>query len=181
MILALDPGLATFGWAVVQPVAGRVVDCGVLISKPKPKLTKAADRVRRANDQAVLLCGLARRHGITMVAAETMSFAPRSSAAAKIGIGLSWGVVLGVAAMLDVEVRDVPPKTWQREIVPAAAGEAESAAIDYDRVFAEISGYLDSAGAFGLESLSEANRTHALDAVGIGVYAALRLAPRRAA
>lgn len=181
MILALDPGLATFGWAIVTPHTGRVVDCGVLISKPKPKLTKAADRVRRANDQALLLRGLARQRSMSMLVAETMSFAPRSSAAAKIGIGLSWGVVLGVAAMLEVEVRDVPPKTWQRAIVPSAVGEADSSAIDYDRVFAAISGYLDSAGAFGLESLSEANRTHALDAVGIGVYAALRLTSRRAA
>lgn len=172
MILSLDPGLATFGWAVVQSHTGRVIDCGVLLSKPKPKLTKAADRVRRATDQALLLRGVARRHGVELVVAETMSFAPRSSAAAKIGIGLSWGVAVGVAAMLEVELRDLPPKTWQRAIVPAAAGESDAAAIDYERVFAELGRYVD-ARAFGIDTLSDANRTHVLDAIGIGVFAAV--------
>lgn len=176
MILALDPGLATFGWAIVQPHTGRVADCGVLLSKPQPKLTKAADRVRRANDQALLLQGLARKHSVDMVVAETMSFAPRSQAAAKIGIGLSWGVAIGVATMLGVELRDVSPKTWQRAIVPAEAAENDHDAISYERVFAALSDYLD-ARKFGLDTLSEANRTHVLDAVGIGVYAALRLVP----
>lgn len=176
MILAVDPGLGTFGWAVVRPHLGAVVACGVLIAKPDPKLSKHADRERRAEAQAELLVRLARAHAVTMLAAEEMSFAPRGSAAAKIGIGLSWGNLIGIARALELRRVTIPPKTWQRAIVPARSGEKKSAAIDYACVCRELAVFVD-AHATGLDRVAESQKNHALDACGIGVVAALRYMP----
>lgn len=174
MILAVDPGLGTFGWAIVTPRTGAVVACGVLISKPDPKLGKHADRVRRAERQAEAVDALITTHRCGLIAAEEMSFAPRSSAAAKIGIGLSWGNLIGLArARTGRTVFAIPPKTWQRAVVPAAVGEAERAAIDYARVERELADYVDCRDT-GLLAVAPSNRNHAIDAVGLGVYTAIR-------
>ncbi len=175
-ILAVDPGLGTFGWAVVART-GAVIACGVLVSAPDPKLGKHTDRVQRARAQARTITDLVRLHRIRHIAAEQMSFAPRSSAAAKIGIGMSWGSVIGVATASDIELVAVPPKTWQRAIVPAAIGEKDAAAIDYALVFKALSEFVDMK-ATGLDRIAKGKRNHALDAIGIGVYAALRIVPR---
>ena len=174
VILAIDGGLATFGWAIVAPGAGSVIACGVLIQKPDPNLGVLADRKRRASNQADLIARLLVDHRITTVAVEEMSFAPRSSANAKIGIGLSWGLVLGAAHAQGARHVVIPPKTWQRAIVPAAVGESDRAAIGYELVYAALATYVDHQ-ATGLDRIAKSQRNHALDAVGIGVYAALRL------
>lgn len=174
MILAVDPGIATCGWAVVHPRTGAAVACGVLVQRPDPKLGAHVDRRRRAQAQAELVVQLLDVHGITRIAAEEMSFAPRSSAAAKIGIGLSWGNLVGIAqARFGRPVEVIAPKTWQRAIVPAEAGEDVRAAIDYAKVYAALERYVD-ARATGLDRIAPSQRSHALDAVGVGVCVALR-------
>lgn len=173
MILGVDPGLATLGWAIVTPESGAVVACGVLVQKPDPKLTKHADRVRRTQVQSSLLSELVAKHSIGAVAAETMSFAPRAQAAAKIGIGMSWGSLVGLAAAFGIPLRDVSPKTWQRAVVPADvnAGEKKTDAIAYERVYAELARYVDCAQM--LADVPQGQRNHALDACGVGVFAAI--------
>lgn len=171
MILAVDPGLATFGWSIVTPRTGAVRACGVLIQKPNPKPSKHVDRVRRADVQAEQLEILIRRWKVHTIAIEEMSFAPRAQAAAKIGIGLSWGVVIGLCRAVGLARRVIPPKTWQRAIVPAAPGEKRTAAIDYAVVYRELRTYVDCDRL--LADVCESSRSHALDASGIGIYAAL--------
>ncbi len=173
MILALDTGLATFGWAIVAPRTGAVSACGVLLQKPNPKLGKHDDRLRRVTAQAHLLNDLIRTWKVWCVAAEEMSFAPRSSATAKIGIGLSWGNVVGLASAYSARFIVIPPKTWQRAIVPAKVGEKETAAIPYELVFKALTEFVDLK-ATGLDKIANGLRNHALDAVGIGVFAALK-------
>jgi Holliday junction resolvasome RuvABC endonuclease subunit len=176
VILAIDGGLATFGYAIVVPGNGTVLACGVLIQKPRAKeLGVLVDRKRRASNQADLLARILREYRIGTIAVEEMSFAPRSSANAKIGIGLSWGLVLGAAHARGAAHVVIPPKTWQRAIVPADLGEKDRDAIDYARVYAALAAYVDHR-ATGLDQIAKGQRNHALDAVGIGVYAALRLA-----
>lgn len=171
MILGIDPGIATFGWAIVAPRNGAVVACGVLVQAVDDELSKHADREHRADEQAIKLAGIVRGRGITSIAVEEMSFAPKGSAASKIGIGLSWGVVIGVSRSFAIPRRTIPPKTWQRAIVPAAPGEKRTAAIDYARVYRELRTYVDCDRL--LAGVTESKRNHALDACGVGVYAAL--------
>jgi hypothetical protein len=178
--LGVDGGIGTFGWAVVAPRTARVVACGVLVQKPDPKRHGGvhADRVYRAAVQAELLDRVITEHGVEHLAAEEMSFAPRGSAAAKIGIGLSWGNLIGLArGRLDSSVIVVPPKTWQRGIVPAPPGTKKNAAIDYDKVHAAIATYVDHV-ATGLDQVPAGQRNHAYDAVGIATYAELEVIKR---
>lgn len=171
MILAVDPGIRTFGWAIVTPGTGRVVHCGVLIQDKDPKQTTHADRETRADHQALTLTRMVREHCIRMIAAEEMSFAPRAQAAAKIGIGLSWGVVIAIARAHGLPRRTIPPKTWQRAIIPVQHGEKRTAAINYERVYAELEVYVDCDRL--LAGVAASHRNHALDACGVGVYAAI--------
>lgn len=173
MILAIDGGLATFGWAVINPRLAYVEACGVLIQKPDPKLGVHADRQRRAGAQAALITSLMARLDFETFAIEEPSFAPRSSASAKIGIGMSWGVAQGLAWAARAELRVLPPKVWQRAIIPAEPGENPRAAIPYERVAAALEAYVDLR-ATGLDQIAKGQRNHAMDAIGIGVYAALR-------
>lgn len=171
MILAIDPGIATFGWAIVTPRTGAVEACGVLVQPVDDKLSKLDDRERRADEQAIKISGIIRGRGITQIAVEEMSFAPKGSAASKIGIGLSWGNVIMASRAFGIPRRKIPPKTWQRAIVPAAPGEKRNAAIDYERVYRELALYVDCDRL--LAGVPESKRNHALDACGVGVYAAL--------
>ncbi len=171
MILAVDPGIRSFGWAIVAPRTGEVIACDALIQEVDDDLTKHSDRERRAATQAELLGELVRTHKVFTLAAEEMSFAPRGSAASKIGIGLSWGVLIGIASAYALVRRTIPPKTWQRAVVPPMPGEKRSAAIDYERVYRELRRYVDCDRL--LADVCESHRNHALDACGVGVYAAL--------
>ncbi len=172
MILAVDPGIRTFGWAIVTSGTGAVVRCGVLIQDKDDKLSSHADREARAKAQADLLSDLVVAHRVSTLVAEQMSFAPKAQAAALIGIGLSWGVLIGVASnCLTKPVRTIPPKVWQRAIVPLKPGEKRGAAVDYDEVYAELARYVDVDTL--LADVAPSHRNHALDACGVGVYAAI--------
>lgn len=171
MILGLDGGLRTFGYGVVTPRTGRVIAAGALIQDIDETLSKHADRERRTELQADLIVHLVRRYGVHTIAVEEMSFAPKGSAASKIGIGMSAGDVIGICRALGIRRRTIPPKTWQRAIIPARPGEKRTAAIDYKRVYAELELYVDCDRL--LATVAPCNRTHALDGCGVGVYAAL--------
>lgn len=171
MILGIDGGLRTFGYGVVVPRTGRVIAAGALIQEVDDTLSKHADRERRAQVQADLVVHLIRTHGIDTLAVEEMSFAPKGSAASKIGIGMSAGVVIAISRALGLRRRTIPPKTWQRAIVPSEPGEKRSAAIDYKRVYRELEIYVDCERL--LASVAPSHRSHALDGCGVGVYAAL--------
>lgn len=175
MIFAVDGGLATCGWAVVS-WSGRVDALGFFGSRPDPKLTVTADREARSARLARELAGAVRGRGIEAVVAERMSFPPKSSHAATASISLGWGVLTGLAHSMQLEVVSVSPKTWQRAVVPAAFDEKNSDAIDYDVVFTHLDRYVaEQPAAQQLAAIAKSNRTHPLDAVGVGVYAAMTM------
>ncbi len=166
MILALDPGLGTLGYAVVTPKTARVRELGTLTSEPTPGVIDSTDRARRAVRQAATLYEIGRRHRCTAIAAEAMSFGgpPKARHAMAIALCLSWGAIAGLAAALDIDLLEVTPKSWQHAILPGVTK------IDYDAVFAALSAFVGEAE---LNAIPASLRNHALDAVGVGVYAAL--------
>lgn len=169
MILAIDPGLATCGWAVVTPRTGRVLALGVLLSQPDAKLDESTDRARRASVQAIALRQVARSTGCTTIAAEAMSFGgpPNARFAMAVSLGLSWGVIAGLAVATGAELLEIPPKRWQHAIDP------EATTIDYEVVFRKLSEFVAGAASTQLAAIKERHRNHAIDACGIGVFAAL--------
>jgi len=171
-ILGLDPGTADLGWSVVAPRTGRVLELGVVAQEPDPKLAKSTDRSSRVHVQARLYRELVQRHRITKIVAEAASFSPHRFTMA-VGLCMSIGALTGVAAALGLELYELPPKRWQAAIVgtPGAKGK-----VDYDDVFRRLAEFIGREGraAEQLAAIKEEDRNHALDAVGIGVFTALR-------
>lgn len=171
MILAIDGGNRTLGWAVVEPRTGRVLELGDLFQEPIAGLDDTTCRATRARNQARLFVAITKRHAITAIAAEACSLggAPKARLAMAIGINLCWGELVMLAEVLEVPLYEVPPKIWQRAIVPESAKS-----IDYGEVERRLTDFITGAAFNQLFAIPKARRNHALDAVGVGVYAAMR-------
>lgn len=172
MLLAIDPGLATLGYALVDQ-NGAVHELGVLLSESEAKkLGKQADRQVRLEAQARDLDDIMRRwqRYLTGIVAEELSFNVKRHTQV-VSLCLSWGGIVGLARKYDVEIRSVPPKTWQRAVAPAAV---KGKAIDYEIVFELLSKYVGEQCRIQLVAIRPAAQNHALDAVGVGVFAAMR-------
>lgn len=171
MILGIDPGLATCGWAVLDS-AGRVADLGLIASAPNRKLDESTDRARRAAAQSDILRDVARRHHVRTIACEAMSFGgpPSARFAMAVSLGLSWGVVTDLAIAIGAGLYSIAPKLWQHAIQPGSSG----AGIDYPKLEAAIAKYVGQHAVAALALIPESKRNHPLDAVGIGLFAALR-------
>jgi hypothetical protein len=173
-ILAADIGLCDLGWAVVTPRTGRVVALGQLHQEPIVGVDKATCRGIRSRRSAELLIAAAREYHVTAIAAEAMlTFAGRFTMA--ISVGLSFEAITAIAAALGLPLLAVPPKRWQRPVVGREPGDRR--AVDYAEVERRLSEYVVGGGgraAEQLEALKPGRRNHALDAVGVGVFAAMR-------
>lgn len=173
MILAVDPGLQDLGWAVVAPRTGRVAALGTLQQKRLKRLDKSTCRVTRVRAQGELLIGLAREHRCTVVAAETMSFAGNKFNMV-LSVGLAWGGLAAIAAALALPLYELVPRVWQHAVLGREAGDRSK--VDYDDVFRRLGDFIgrDGIAAGQLAAIKPALRNHALDACGVGVFAALR-------
>lgn len=163
-ILAVDPGLATCGYAVISPRA-RVVELGTLVSKPTRGINEHTDRARRTRHQAFELATIARRNSVTAIAAEQMSWGGPGRFAIAISLCLSWGALLGLAEAIGVDVLEVPPKQWQHAITGI------DGKVDYPTLFEAMAKFV---GPEQLVHIPAGKREHAIDAVGVGLYALLR-------
>lgn len=175
MILSVDPGQRTCGWAIVAPRTARVAALGTLVVDPDDRMRKTLDRKRRAEIQARHLRALADTYAITAIAGEAPSFGgpPAARFAMAVALCTSWGILTTLGLWFDVPVIEVPPKTWQRAIQPDAGK-----AVNYDRLFADLAGFVGDQATRALsdlEAIKVSMRNHALDAVGVGVYAAIEL------
>jgi Holliday junction resolvasome RuvABC endonuclease subunit len=173
VILGVDPGLCDLGLAVVEPRTGRVVELGQLHQERIARLDKSTCRATRARRQGELLGAVAQRHKCTAIAAEAMSFAGNKFNMV-LSVGLAWGVVTGVAAVLGLPLLELVPRVWQHAILGREPGDAS--AVDYDQVERRLIAYLgtDSPAAQQLAGIPAGRRNHARDAVGVGVFTALR-------
>lgn len=167
MILAVDPGIASCGWAVVRPRTGRVLDLGVLTSSPSGA-DKSTDRARRIARMADALADVVEAYDCDVIAAEQMLFHGKINAV--VSQLLPWGALLGLAAAMDMDVIEVPAKTWQAALLGRV--------VPYDQVADSLRAFVASQAEIKLLSIAKSERTHALDAVGVGLYAALAAATR---
>lgn len=170
MLLAIDPGLASLGYAIVDQ-NGAVHELGVMLSESNPKLGKHADRQLRLEEQATRLDNLMRRwqQYLTGIVAEELSFNVKRHTQV-VSLCLSWGGIVGLARKYSVAIRSVPPKTWQRAVAPAAV---KGKAIDYEIVFELLSKYVGEQCRIQLVAIAPRHQNHSLDAVGVGVFAAM--------
>lgn len=170
MILAIDTGLATCGWALLDERRCELVDLGVVLTKKHGAEAVTIDRARRALAQAQVIAEKA--VGVKTIVVERMSF-PRNMGAA-VSIALSWGVALGLVSMLDPRPRllAIAPQKWQREILPDTKGK-----IDYEQLERAATAHVrrrHPRAHSALRRMPGRHRNHALDAAMIALVAGLR-------
>jgi Holliday junction resolvasome RuvABC endonuclease subunit len=165
VILGVDPGYANCGWAVVDRSA-RVVDLGVILTEQDDGVAKSTDRARRTRHVSAELVAIARRHNCKAIAAEQ---ALQHGAAAAIAANLlPWGALIGIAVALGLELYEVPAKTWQHAVTDSPTK------IAYEDLAKALAQYAALDCREALAAIAKKKRTHALDGMGVGVFAALR-------
>lgn len=173
MILGLDPGLGTFGWARLSSV-GAVESIGVLELAP----SKTKDYEDRSHRQASVL--LEQLAGVDLVVAEALSF-PRAGRAGAISLCLSWGGINGACVARGIPVVRTRPQQWQHACLGDGQGRG---AVDYDTLVADLERYVrrfgTTAAVADLDLIPPSKRGHPLDAVGVALWGLARgsTAPR---
>lgn len=111
-LLGLDPGFANTGYAVVRIApTSKVEAAGVLVTKKsdkKKKILSTDDNFSRAKAISLFLSNLLDTWDIALVCAESMSFPPSASAAAK--MAMCWGVVACLAQTRGIPVFQASPQ-----------------------------------------------------------------------
>lgn len=170
MILAVDTGIATCGWSVVEVGNGKLADIGYETTKPDDKNGVQHGRIVRTQVIAKALIAAAARHDIGAIAGESLSFGFGNRASGIASVSLAWGVLCALAVMWGVPIVDVSPKQWQCAVV------GREGKVVYSEVEQALHSYVEGQSARVLEQLlaiPTKQRNHALDAVGIGVYASM--------
>ena len=166
MILGIDPGLGTFGWARVD--GGRVDSLGLLESKP----TKTKDYEHRAAKQAAVVVD--QLADVTLVAAESLSF-PRRGRAGAISLCLSWGVIDGACVARAIPVVRTRPQQWQHACLGDGQGKGR---VDYPTLVRDLERYVRLHGTQRaveqLEQIPPSKRSHPLDGLGVALWALVR-------
>lgn len=162
MILAIDTGLGSLGWALVSD--GHVFNCGAQLLPVIDGESVHDGFQRRVHEQ--VRGHLARVGQCDAIVAESLSFARSSKAVA--AVSLCWGALVAVAHMRGLALTAVTPKEWQH----ALAGRKGK--VDQSQLADRIERFVcrtSSRGASALAQLSSKQMPHALDACGIGIYA----------
>lgn len=173
MILGIDGGLATCGWALLDEGNCEFIDLGVIVQKKRENgaRTMTLERARRITVQAQVIAQ--KVPGVSRIVVEQMSFPP-GGANAIVPIALGWGALLGIVAMLDPRPRllTLSPQRWQREVVPYAGKQ-----VDYEDIAEAAAAHLlrrHPRAHSALMRIPPSHRSHALDAAMIALVGALR-------
>jgi len=117
IIIGIDPGFATTGWAILQKNKQdvKVIDYGVITTSPKNKF---ADRLKAVNQE---INNLIKTHQPQIMAIEKIYFAKNTKTATD--VGHARGVMLLAAAINNMEIKEFTP--LQIKQATAAYGRAE--------------------------------------------------------
>lgn len=184
LVLALDPGFASCGYAVLAPGAipseDRVVMIGVLRTKLSPKkhrVMSADDNIRRCREIASPLESLMvsasldyihRPYGglfenrslVRLVCAEKMSFPRNSSAAAK--MAMTWGLIVGNLHRFGLPLVQASPQ----QVKKTSAGDSSATKDQVEKAMVKRFGK----GLYRmLKGVPETQHEHAFDALAVGV------------
>jgi Holliday junction resolvasome RuvABC endonuclease subunit len=172
VILGVDPGYASCGWAVITPRTGLPVAIGVIETVQDKRvgsgLERSTDRARRVSHVGRELVAIAKQYGCTQIAAEqALGHGAAAAVAANL---LPWGVLVGIAVSLGLEVCEVPAKLWQHAVLPGL-GKGK---VDYDELAKHLLWFAHKHCPEALAAIAKPKRTHAIDGMGVGMFAALR-------
>jgi len=173
MILGVDTGMGTGGWALLDETNCSFVDVGVVITKRVKDAPVTLDRARRMTVQAGVLAAKAKGANLSSIVVERMSFPP-GGVNAMVPIALSWGALIGIHAMLDPQPRllTIAPQRWQREVLPNAGKNVDYGELARRAAEHILSNHPRAAKAF--EAIPPSQWSHAIDAAMIALVGALR-------
>lgn len=166
MILGVDTGNRTFGWARFDPAARRFDGLGAVELDRDKAVQKTDDQADRTATIASLLLVIA--DGCERWVIERMSFPPGG----QVPIALGFAVAVGVGRARRAELYTVKPQDWQRAVLPESGKK-----VDYEQLERVVGDYVrrDERSAKQLHLLAPKLRTHALDAGAIAMMGAFRL------
>lgn len=175
VVCGIDPGLATFGLALVQVSyeMPTVLRFDVHTSKPDPRkreVTSADDLVDRTARLAMFLEGvLLKPPRARAFLVEALSYPRSSSAAAK--IALSWGVLVGFATSCLLPIVVASPQRVRDRVVGASVKGGKRQRITKEEVEAAVARKaVISPGAWdSLDCILERDREHAWDAAAVAL------------
>jgi hypothetical protein len=180
MILGIDTGMRTVGWSLLDERTCSFRDLGTVETEPMDEHV-TIDRARRSSIGAKVIAEKA--PGCSLIVVEQMSFPGgkpcrickrRCGPKQVVPIALSWGVVLGIVAMLDPQPRllTISPQRWQRMVQPNAGRK-----VDYGELSRAAAKFIltkHPRAAMSLLKIPNGLREHAIDASMIALAGALR-------
>jgi crossover junction endodeoxyribonuclease RuvC len=149
VVMAIDPGFASFGIALIQlapvgvPAEDTVVLMDVIRTKKSSKKTSVLasdDNYRRAKEIATRLRSLINTWNVVAICGESMSFPRSSSAAAK--VALAWGVVADIAVQHQLPLVQASPQRIKAAVCGKANASKDEVADFLSRLYSEMSGML---------------------------------------
>lgn len=181
-VLACDPSLTAFGWAVFRvgprPEADALVECGCVRTAPDAKarhVYQADEDGRRVDEIAERLAEVIGRWKVAMVVAEAPAGSQHANAAK--ALGLSAGVLRGV-----VVARGLRALTVQaHEARIAACGSKGASKADIERAMDNRFGCITGFGAGVGERAAAPVREAVADACAVFAACSRILEPLRAA
>lgn len=190
MILALDPGLRSCGFAVLY--ADELLDLGVLATSDEGRII---DRLAELADD---LCELSKNYRPSEIVAESPTWPRDASSAAK--LAAAFGLIMGVARYADCDFTPLSTGEWRRLLelpaeklprAPKVSADDKAAGKAREKQRREAKGRRKAAteaymrarwpgAAARLESVQTTLHEHAWDALAIGTARLVQL-QRRAA
>lgn len=164
-VLGLDPGLADFGYCVLEYRNGlpTLMEAGAWRTKPGEG-DRLVDRFTRAQFLGRELHKVMLRHAPDLVAVEAAIVGGAGGVIAAVSSGYAAGVIAAVVAPSPAEVVITRARDWRRALLGNIGDERESAA------HLAVERLLDGRGYDPvLTSLKKGVRTHALDACGLAL------------
>jgi Holliday junction resolvasome RuvABC endonuclease subunit len=116
-VLGIDPGFASLGWALVEPEALKLIDCGVFRTESHrtrgKRVLASDDNFRRAKEIASWF-DADRFKDVRLVCAEAMSFPRNASTSSK--LGLCWGALAAICHVRRIPLVQHSPKKIKKAV-----------------------------------------------------------------
>lgn len=140
LILGVDPGFASFGFALVRTDGATFTPVKMSVIRTKKASKKqnvyaSEDNLNRARDITEELLKLLHSEfgEVQAVCAETMSFPRSSSVAAK--MAMAWGVLAALTAQYNLPVVQVSPQGLKKAVCADASASKDEVKTALERLF----------------------------------------------
>lgn len=167
IVLGIDPGFASIGWALVDTSAGRLLDLGVIRTKPGAARRKCDDNVTRCEEIASGLSELMSDHVVEyvggrvgLVACEAQSWT--RNAGSDRGVAMAWGVISTLAWLHRAPLVQITPQTVKHTLTGKRSASKTEIQTE---VGARLEGFAELLG--GIRAKGQ--REHASDAAAVAL------------